>query len=330
MQLTDSRPGSRRYAFTLVELLVVIAIIGILIALLLPAVQAAREAARRASCINNMRQIGIAAHNYHDANREFPYAGDGTRSIGSRPGFYVDMLPYFEEAGLSEAIDKDLAAQGTINEALGEIDIEMLVCPSDEPQYDQQGEGVGGFGSIRFRCTNYVAVGGAGRLDAQAPLTGAAAKCSWYATDGFMVPKKRRSFKHISDGTSQTLIWGERVYEIRGWIKEPVRQSGGSATVCVQHAKAIIHPITNDHSTLGYYRADPNRPSGADLIPFNHLAFGSNHPSGANFLYADAHVEFTPEDTELVVLRNLATIAGAEQRDDMVEPSLNSLPKDRN
>ena len=91
-------PKRRVAAFTLVELLVVIAIIGILVALLLPAVQAAREAARRVSCQNNMRQIGLALHNYHDTFKEFPSGGAALQQGNSqRPGFYVDLLPYFEE-----------------------------------------------------------------------------------------------------------------------------------------------------------------------------------------------------------------------------------------
>jgi len=101
----------RRLGFTLVELLVVIAIIGILIALLLPAVQAAREAARRAQCTNNLKQMGLALHNYHDANKTFPSLGQGTCQPGHpstdlyhyASGFMV-MLPYLENAPLYDWI----------------------------------------------------------------------------------------------------------------------------------------------------------------------------------------------------------------------------------
>lgn len=111
----------RRAAFTLVELLVVIAIIGVLVALLLPAIQAAREAARRAQCANNLKQIGIALHNYHDANKQFP-----TQTTGSKPtddggcgdGFYswmVPLLPQLEETALYESIDRTVGMMDQCN-----------------------------------------------------------------------------------------------------------------------------------------------------------------------------------------------------------------------
>ena len=94
---------SVRLAFTLVELLVVIAIIGILVAMLLPAVQSAREAARRMSCVNNMKNIGLAVHNYHDSNKRFPVSRgflarfDGTEGAGPATGWILEVLPYLEE-----------------------------------------------------------------------------------------------------------------------------------------------------------------------------------------------------------------------------------------
>jgi prepilin-type N-terminal cleavage/methylation domain-containing protein len=95
--------NARRRGFTLVELLVVIAIIGILIAMLLPAIQAAREAARRASCTNNMRQLGVAFHNFHDSFNRFPAScemrGSGTNAL-SGWSYMVHLLPYIEQQGL--------------------------------------------------------------------------------------------------------------------------------------------------------------------------------------------------------------------------------------
>src|SRR6187549_2591400 len=89
-------------AFTLVELLVVIAIIGILVALLLPAVQAAREAARRTQCINNLKQIGLACHNYHDTHRVLPFGQGGT---GDRYSAITLLLPFMEQTNLHGTID---------------------------------------------------------------------------------------------------------------------------------------------------------------------------------------------------------------------------------
>lgn len=115
-----------RKAFTLVELLVVIAIIGVLVGLLLPAVQSAREAARRMSCSNNMKQVGLALHNYHDAHKKFPYSVTGsgsiinTESTSAKPAIgmtrnhrgWAMLLPYIEQAALYESIDFSMATGG--------------------------------------------------------------------------------------------------------------------------------------------------------------------------------------------------------------------------
>ncbi len=146
-----------RTAFTLVELLVVIAIIGILIALLLPAIQAAREAGRRSSCTNNLKQLGIALHNYHDIYNRFPigYACDHTAYLGTgvdhqweRGGALTRLLPYIEQKALYDALDFRFGMYIDENESIpGLFDsspqgpvsrtpIPGLKCPSDSPRPD--------------------------------------------------------------------------------------------------------------------------------------------------------------------------------------------------
>ncbi len=134
--------------FTLVELLVVIAIIGILVALLLPAIQAAREAARRSSCLNNLKQAGLALHNYHDTHRRFPYRMGGTAggcnntSNCSRVSGWVSMLPYLEQGPLYSEISTSQTYGATTYAAFGPHPwdgnytpwnqrIPALLCPSD-------------------------------------------------------------------------------------------------------------------------------------------------------------------------------------------------------
>ncbi|MCS7305034.1 MAG: DUF1559 domain-containing protein [Thermoguttaceae bacterium] len=162
----------RKRGFTLVELLVVIAIIGLLIALLLPAIQAAREAARRATCINNLKQLGLAFHNFHDAFKRFPPASDVERDPNTGQilrvrgwSFLVHLLPYMEQASLSEKLNlktgfpditidtvstpsQKAAAQLARDTQLGE-----LVCPSNPnpTYYDPQAK----LGAL----TNYKALG---------------------------------------------------------------------------------------------------------------------------------------------------------------------------
>jgi len=140
----------RRTAFTLVELLVVIAIIGILIALLLPAIQAAREAGRRSACTNNMKQLGIALHNYHDIYNRFPigYEVDevvGWAVNGERGGPIVRLLPYIEQKAVFDTFD----LKGGMNrlnwvQPQAEAIIPGLKCPTDSPRPDNSPTGWGG------------------------------------------------------------------------------------------------------------------------------------------------------------------------------------------
>lgn len=122
----------RRAAFTLVELLVVIAIIGVLVALLLPAVQAAREAARRMQCTNNLKQIGLACHNYEAANKSLP-PGSGYERPDPVPTWVVRLFPFFEQQGIAAQYNAEEYADSPRNAALAKTSvIPVLVCPSDE------------------------------------------------------------------------------------------------------------------------------------------------------------------------------------------------------
>jgi len=125
----------RHYGFTLVELLVVIAIIGILIALLLPAVQAAREAARRTQCNNNLKQLGIALHNYHDSHGTFPPAHLETGTTGPtfrhHFGWLAYLLPYIEQENVYRLIDFRLKYSAPENRQDASVGIKTFICPSD-------------------------------------------------------------------------------------------------------------------------------------------------------------------------------------------------------
>ena len=129
-----NRSGRRSPGFTLVELLVVIAIIGILIALLLPAVQAAREAARRAQCSNNMKQIGLAFHNYHDTYRTFPLPTNvsllSTGGLGTSHSWSLSILPFIEQTSIYDTYNLNLSCWDPVNEAAVDTAIPGYVCPS--------------------------------------------------------------------------------------------------------------------------------------------------------------------------------------------------------
>jgi prepilin-type N-terminal cleavage/methylation domain-containing protein len=228
MRISSSQ---QRTAFTLVELLVVIAIIGVLVGLLLPAVQAAREAARRMSCSNNLKQVALGCHDYHDAFKKFPQQGAGTFLPNAAGGnasnnynlsFLVGILPFIEQAPLWEQVSNPLVVGGTTYPTMGPVpwttgytpwitEINALRCPSDP------GKGLPAMGR-----SNYAANMG-DALDHQmhaAFRCGGAAPCAWREEQNAGIRSRasgRGAFQwryqtgiaDILDGTANTIMLGE-------------------------------------------------------------------------------------------------------------------------
>ena len=190
--------NSRKLGFTLVELLVVIAIIGILVALLLPAVQAAREAARRMSCGNNLKQLGLAFHNYHDTYKQFPPGRTGTTSgtlhHGGRLSPFVPMLPFIEQGALWDEI---YANQGQTNRPWAgtswwDTDLAALACPSDAGlQNRDRGKTsyVGNHGDRATELENW----------------------EFERGRGIFLGNRSLAMRDIKDGTSNTVVFSEIV-----------------------------------------------------------------------------------------------------------------------
>ncbi len=202
-----------RSAFTLVELLVVIAIIGILIALLLPAVQAAREAARRSQCTNNMKQISLALHNYHDANKTFPptaiwgsiVPGQPTAAQGPYHVTWLTMiLPYLEQQPLYDSIDFKRPMYGTSPQAVVSTQIGVLQCPSDTYLNPSENRNVA--------YTNYAASEGYHWWPSAvfgANWNGYAAFTQTAEMSGLFSPGNTNRISDIRDGTSNVVAVGE-------------------------------------------------------------------------------------------------------------------------
>ncbi|MDB2686597.1 DUF1559 domain-containing protein [Mariniblastus sp.] len=186
--------SKRRTAFTLVELLVVIAIIGILIGMLLPAVQAVREAARRAKCQNNLKQLGLAAHNFESANMAFPPGvvdNDDNLQDALHTG-WVFLLPYFEQNNVADQYDMTSSWSSTTNLPLAQVSIETLNCPSNSISFEQTGD-------IEGTKSDYaLSKGPTAALFAETP-------------EGMFGINQQVKMGAVTDGTSNTFMIGEAV-----------------------------------------------------------------------------------------------------------------------
>lgn len=292
--------ASRRGAFTLVELLVVIAIIGILVGLLLPAVQAAREAARRMQCANNVKQISLATHNFESAYGRFP-SGWISHNRAGEPGWgwAAQLLPFIEGSNLYKQIDLDIPIEDGLHDQVRETVVSTFVCPSDTyPNIFEIAEGDGhehdhdhlsGFTAMRiddephklFRMSksNYVGMFGTFHLE-DAPYNG----------DGIFYGNSGTKFRDITDGTSNTLLVGERDGRLGGSIWQ-----GNIPEAAEPHARILG---VSDHT--------PNHPSA------HFDDFSSYHTGGVNFGRADGSVSFLPDTIDHDVYKAMSTRNGGE------------------
>jgi len=312
------RTKSSRTGFTLVELLVVIAIIGILIALLLPAVQAAREAARRSQCTNNLKQIGVALHNYHDVHKGFapgyinnpPNHANGSGPVSgnfSQWGWAALILPFMEQGPLHDQLDV-----GNINLSAaltpgGPFDrtailaepVSSFACPSDVGKLVNRDKNMLRDTTNAYQDvakSNYVGVNTTRRWHSGGWLTGPdAGEPSQWGTppninncpNGIFLRDVGIKIRDITDGTSNTLMVGERGYRLNN-------PSGGSAIRC--RAGTIWGEMneneqTTIHRTLGTLTCPLSYPEEGYCM----RGFTGIHPGGVNFVFADGSVHFISE-----------------------------------
>jgi prepilin-type N-terminal cleavage/methylation domain-containing protein/prepilin-type processing-associated H-X9-DG protein len=291
----------RRPAFTLVELLVVIAVLGVLVGLLLPAVQKARETANRLSCANNLKQLALAAQNHHDSRKTFPpgyFRAPGPWLKVKVVTLYVALLPYLEQDALYQRWDFAQYGNnlGPYPTATASHVIALAVCPSDalpRPAVDQNDT------SPSPRHWGLVSYGGNAGIRA----TG------WETRDGIFFGGSAVRIADVTDGTSNTLLLGERNHWDPNYDllcpKDPIGTNGwwayaDAADVLLSAAVPLNYQVPPTATSCGDVKAD------------RLCAFGSRHPGGANFALADGSVRFLADSIPLATLQGLSTRAGGE------------------
>lgn len=294
-----------RRGFTLIELLVVIAIIAILVALLLPAVQQAREAARRSQCKSNLKQIGIAMHNYHDVYSQFPLSPNFVWEH-DKGTYFVQMLPFLDQAPLFDAIDFSSTGHNSVaprfdgirlpdNTLVRSVIIPALVCPSETSQPRQGDRAKTNYalsmGSQAMPsnqgCTTYPGnVFGTGRhghgngVNSDG-ISGIVSRGQWSA-----------KFSEITDGTSNTIAGGETRpqcgdHSRNGWFHSNAQWIATTA------------PINYPINCYGYPQVDPtNAPCSRPNNWQTSQGFKSEHAGGAHFLMCDGAVNFLSENID--------------------------------
>ncbi len=317
----------KRAGFTLVELLVVIAIIGILIALLLPAVQAAREAARRTQCSNQLKQVGLALHNYHDTFKTFPC---GARYPIGSPNWRVVILPYLEQGPLYETLDIDSQANvggfssmrdnGTYgygtgaNAVLKGLTVPGFNCPSST-NLTNATNASGTYYNNEDAGQTHEYVGIAGSYPDPA---GRGGKCSaasygdFGCNNGTLPALEWRRIRCVLDGTSNVMIVGEQsgvVANVNSSTGRDIRacyhggwagRIGNSVATWGSGITSLRYPINSDFSIC-------DAASGCDDTYDNNTVLNSRHPGGAQGLFVDGSVHFLSETMELSTLLALGS-----------------------
>jgi prepilin-type N-terminal cleavage/methylation domain-containing protein/prepilin-type processing-associated H-X9-DG protein len=335
----------KRKAFTLVELLVVIAIIGILVALLLPAIQAAREAARRSQCVNNMRQVAIAMHNFHDANgHQVQYhlafnastvsssRGGGTQDYNwSWPGavWSVLILPYMEEQALYDRFDKEVTMKHANNAQLVQIVVNTYICPTGLGASSADGQG-----PVFSDRRDLAGTGPNPALGLYYPVS-----------MGPTEPDSCRFCSVGSTGSPNNYCCQGRGYGTAGYdgkigpdgglgdsstgmfARSPWKRYYKQVTDGLSHTFLLGEALPNECIYQSQYA--PNFSLSGTSIPLNNFddgcaagpgpgchqvacGFKSAHPGGAHFAMVDGSVHFIAEGIEYILYNALGTRAGDE------------------
>jgi len=296
----------RRRAFTLVELLVVIAIIGILVALLLPAVQAARESGRRSQCGNNLKQIALALHNYHDTYKLFPnstYAVNSStppmHTLADNSAF-VSILPFIEHGNVSSIYDFTKGNSDPVNLAAVSKQLDIYICPSAAfgrnvpiPGCDANNRAPGCYAVCTGSTTGY------GTPTSGNPNNGAIVN----------LLSGKTGMKSILDGTSNTFLAGESDWNLPDYMFTFGPCAGQQRWGFTYWSSP--YPLSTAFSTFYGFNIKELAGSSAKLETFR-----SDHPGGVQMALCDGSVRFVADTIPQSALNALATRAGREVVDE--------------
>jgi prepilin-type N-terminal cleavage/methylation domain-containing protein/prepilin-type processing-associated H-X9-DG protein len=326
----------KRNAFTLVELLVVIAIIGILVALLLPAVNAAREAARKSSCINNQKQVGLAILTYEEAKKTFPpgingcgggsnntkcgCSGTALLDINKASGF-VDLLPYIEYKALYADVHYELAGIWSDTDTSWLSDpVRLRVARTSIPTYRCPSSTADRYAiNVTGTIEKTAAVGSYGLCEGSssplpntnAPHLISSRTCS---NNGMFMYKKKVKRKQITDGVSKTIAMGEVI----GEDGDPGFNIWSYGIYSSTSLRNTLNPInTPPGLPVGPSTYTPGSASFCNYGACWNGAYGSNHPGGASFTFADGHVAYVSENIAPKIYWGAATIGNGENLPDI-------------
>jgi len=278
-----------RAGFTILELLTVVAVIAIMLGVALPAISSAREAARKIHCVNSLKQIGVALHNYHDVYRVLPAGWQWERTEQSAYGWGVPLLPYLEQPAIYDRVDRNRLIDDPTNTFVSQTSLSVFLCPSDiyEPFFtlfrddgdDEDELNTAPIGPliplVDLPTANYVAVFGTIEPDDDIPIP---------EGDGAFPGDRCNRLSVFTRGLSNTLFIGERTMGRVPSTWLGIDSLGEDAT-CRLVGAAI---------------------DGPNCEACDECEFDSRHPGGVNFLWGDGRVQFVAEDIDSEIYQTMS------------------------